>query len=131
MFFENIEKWYFLLVLLDIENESEHLGFNQTNGSWTFWDILKKIHFHVGSVRIFVIVSVLLPLPSETENFKRKTLSVCEGKNFTGRTTHLGGFAVLEAIVVVWYDSKATRHCGQHSQIMGVCFPLHQELIYL
>lgn len=49
----------------------------------------------------------------------------------TGRITRLGGFAVLEAIVIVWYDSKATRHCGKHSQMMGICLPLHQELIYL
>lgn len=67
--------------------------------------IYKKICFHVSSVRIFVIISVLLPLPSETANVKRKTLSACEGQNFTGRITHLGGFAVLEAIVVVWCHS--------------------------
>lgn len=54
-----------------------------------------------------------------------------KGQIFTGRITRLGGFAVLEVIVVVWYGSKTTRHCGKLSQMMGVCFPLHQELVYL
>lgn len=84
--------------------------------------IYKKINFHVGSVGIFVIISVCLPLPSENENVKRKTLSACEGQIFTGRITHLGGSGVLEAIVVVWYDSKAPRHCGKHSQMMEFVF---------
>lgn len=43
--------------------------------------IYKKMYFPESSVEIFVIISVLPPLPSETENVKRKTLSACERPN--------------------------------------------------
>lgn len=88
----------------------------------------KKIHFHIGFVGIFVIISVLLPFPSETENVKRKTISANDGQIFTGRITCLGGFGRED----LWLFGMTLRpHVTVANTVKRSCFPLHQELIYL